>query len=339
MSIPYHLRQNKAVDRNIFLDILKKISRHKKISDYAYIGFGGAFLKDFKDIHVSLDIEEMHSIELEEWIYKRQALNSPVSCIQYHHMHSQEFISEKVDDIVDRKNIIIWLDYVTSNIGEQMAELSELVTKLSAGDIVRVTLNASTSQFNSVAQTEIYFDEETNECKPLKLSHEQILNNRLEAFKEKVSLPSNMEANDLSDDNYCNIGLVKLLKHTVNSAKPSNLKVLPLGFYRYKDGATMLTVTFILIDRHQDEQYFYDSTELSGWPLKTNDFDSKPFHINMPVISAVEKAQIDSNFPLNDVRNIDIPFQLDKKQTKSAKMLEDYGKYYKYFPTFSKVEF
>jgi hypothetical protein len=47
-SIPYHLRQNKAIDRNLFTDLLSRIGRYKNISDYTYYGFGGPYMEDFK---------------------------------------------------------------------------------------------------------------------------------------------------------------------------------------------------------------------------------------------------------------------------------------------------
>ncbi|WP_407928292.1 O-methyltransferase, partial [Collimonas silvisoli] len=49
--VPYHLRQNKAVDRQLFVDLLTKLNRYKAIGDYSYVSFGGPYLEDFKLVH------------------------------------------------------------------------------------------------------------------------------------------------------------------------------------------------------------------------------------------------------------------------------------------------
>jgi len=64
-TIPYHLRQNKAVERVLFEEQLKLVSTWLEsleatpIEKYRYIGFGGPFLEDFKSIHRNLKIEDM----------------------------------------------------------------------------------------------------------------------------------------------------------------------------------------------------------------------------------------------------------------------------------------
>ena len=49
--IPYHLRPGKAVDRKLFIESLQLMSRRLQVENYTYIGFGGPFLEDFKQIH------------------------------------------------------------------------------------------------------------------------------------------------------------------------------------------------------------------------------------------------------------------------------------------------
>ena len=63
-TVPYHLRQNKAIDRSLFIDLLARLNRCRDISDYTYIGFGGPFLEDFKSVHSFTGISKMISIEM-----------------------------------------------------------------------------------------------------------------------------------------------------------------------------------------------------------------------------------------------------------------------------------
>ena len=81
-AVAYHLRENKAIERGLFIELLTRVGRVANISDYTYIGFGGPFLEDFKALHASLRIAKMISIEMDENVCKRQAFNRPADFIE-----------------------------------------------------------------------------------------------------------------------------------------------------------------------------------------------------------------------------------------------------------------
>ena len=63
-TLPYHLRQNKAVDRAVFIDMLMRIHTYISVRDHAYVSLGGPFLEDFRIIHAALGIRRMISLNL-----------------------------------------------------------------------------------------------------------------------------------------------------------------------------------------------------------------------------------------------------------------------------------
>jgi hypothetical protein len=65
-SVPYRLRPNKAVDRELFLALLVRLAATMKIENHQYVGLGGPFLEDFRLIHARLGINDMVCIESEE---------------------------------------------------------------------------------------------------------------------------------------------------------------------------------------------------------------------------------------------------------------------------------
>ena len=77
--IPYHLRQNKAIDRNLFIELLRMINRRFLIRKYEYISMGGPFLEDFKGIHASTGISKMTSFEMDRNTFLRQKFNRHLS--------------------------------------------------------------------------------------------------------------------------------------------------------------------------------------------------------------------------------------------------------------------
>src|SRR4051794_5607510 len=116
-SLPYRLRPNKTVDREIFIELLTFIDRYVQIRDHLYIGFGGPSLEDFKLFHSRFGNTGLLSIEEDETTYKRQMANRPFSCVRLLNTRSGDFIAE-YELILGRQgldpnsNSIIWLDYV-----------------------------------------------------------------------------------------------------------------------------------------------------------------------------------------------------------------------------------
>ena len=107
-DLAYHLRPNKAIDRNLFISLLERIGRVRNISAYEYIGFGGPMLEDYKALHADLRISRMHSIERNTETFKRQQFNRPASFIKLHEIESGEFF--RTHQFHD-KGTIVWLDY------------------------------------------------------------------------------------------------------------------------------------------------------------------------------------------------------------------------------------
>ncbi|WP_368860746.1 O-methyltransferase [Vibrio cincinnatiensis] len=121
-SIPYHLRPNKAVERGLFIQSLRKINKYLNISDYRYIGFGGPFLEDFKALHHELKISDMVCIEVNENVRRRQQFNKPLSCIDFldRACSAKDFINEHDFD----KKSIVWLDFVSfKDLSHQLSDV------------------------------------------------------------------------------------------------------------------------------------------------------------------------------------------------------------------------
>ena len=74
----YHLRPNKAVDRFVLLEIIRRLEQFEDLADYTYYGLGGPYLEDFRVLYEMRDDIGMVSIESKERIFKRQALSPPM---------------------------------------------------------------------------------------------------------------------------------------------------------------------------------------------------------------------------------------------------------------------
>ena len=90
-SLPYRLRPNKAVDRELFLSLLMRLGPALSLEKYHYVGLGGPFLEDFRLIHARLGLARMTCVETEEEVHKRQLFNRPVASIECVHKTLEDY--------------------------------------------------------------------------------------------------------------------------------------------------------------------------------------------------------------------------------------------------------
>jgi hypothetical protein len=174
--VPYHQRQNKAVDRQLFIDILQRVNRKISIQKALYVGFGGAYLEDFKLIHAVFGSKRMISLEMDESAWKRQKFNRPLSCINCLNMTSGDFINDLRGRTDGANNLVIWLDYASANgIGEQIQEFRTILPKLARYDVLKITINANPNTLH-----ENQFDSDGK-----KLAQEELLKLRAEELKSR----------------------------------------------------------------------------------------------------------------------------------------------------------
>ena len=134
----YHLRPNKAVDRFILLEVIRRLEQFEDLADYTYYGLGGPYLEDFRVLYEASDDVGMVSVESNESIFKRQEFHRPCSTIQLTNVDLFQFIDLYEHD--DQKSIF-WLDYPNLRLSNfEYFEL--LLKKVCERSIVKVSLRA-----------------------------------------------------------------------------------------------------------------------------------------------------------------------------------------------------
>lgn len=322
-SLAYQLRPNKAVDRNLLIDLLNKLNRVINISDYSYFGFGGPFLEDFKLMHAHLRIGKMTSIEANNDVHLRQKFNSPLSCIRFVNKSSGDFIeSESFDD-----PSIVWLDYTDpASIGEQLKEINYLVSKLGNGDILKVTLNSNPSALGG---------KQTQE-KDLQEVRLEILESRLNEY-----FPSGTQPEMLTHARFGKVifkALELAIKRGMDGKRKEYFQLL--SAFLYKDGGhEMLSATGILLEDKQEKvDSFFAGTRLHNWPLGLFEW-AEPKVINVPELSVKERIHIDNLLPQHDCEAIknSLGYRIDGDDEEMMSLIENYINYYRSYPLFSKV--
>ena len=321
--VPYRLRQNKAVERLAFLELLRKLNRHEAchIPDYSYTGFGGPSLEDFKLLHNSFGIKKLISLESNRYVHKRQEFNKPVSCIECRNEKSGDFLTT----FQRRESSIVWFDFTSAkDLRVQVEEFQNLLSKLAEYDIAKITLNANPS--NWVNSTEA----RGKELFKLRFA-------KLEDTLDDL-LTSAVDVDMMSNNGFPN-ALVKIVQYATSKAmRPrSDMTFQPLTAFAYADGQQMLTVTGIILSKSESNS-FLKKTGVARWQLANTDW-STPKEINVPDFSAKERIYVDAKLPKYSADTIHkwLGLQFSKKRSESLEMMRIYTEFYRHSPYFSEV--
>lgn len=325
-SIPYHLRQNKAIERSLFIESLRRLNNYTNISEYVYIGFGGPFLEDFKQAHNLLKINKMISLEGDPNVHCRQHFNKPLSCIDLG--HSPEMSGDFINRYDFDEKTIIWLDYaIPKDLNTQLNELVNLVTKLKPKDIFKVTLNANPESLGK---------------DPTQLDPRPYRYQNLKEILTDEFFPVDATEIDVGFKNYPAL-LVKAMKRAIDNGLRGrgDLRIHPLNSFVYKDGQQMVTLTAIALDNSdEDEANFINLSRIRNWPFYSGDWN-KPKDINVPVMSLKERIHIESLLPEASVEEIheELGYYIGSNPKGANFDLTNFIEYYKIVPWYSKVLF
>lgn len=321
-NVAYNLRPSKAVERNLFVDLLSRIGRHSNISDYSYFSLGGPFLEDFKLVHAQLRLSKLTCIEEDGEVLKRQRFNVPVNGISFFEGDVNAFLA----DFFPEDACIVWLDYASPRkMDQQLTEFSSLLRKLAPGDIFKITLNANPSTLASKGERE---------------SPEQLWIRQAEKFSARV--PRYAPANIVPDDMRASIYPETLMKSLHRAAElarvPKGIKVQPLASFVYADTHQMLTLTGVLL-RDEELDGFLESTRLSHWPFSNFNWTDRPKSIAVPDLSLRERLRLEAMMPKATADDLaaGLGYQIANNQHATKDMLESFKEYYRLLPQYSRV--
>ncbi|MEO6254403.1 MAG: O-methyltransferase [Ferruginibacter sp.] len=323
-TIPYHLRPLKAIERNLFTILLKKLDRYGKIdlSKYAYVGFGAPFFEDFKLMHNEFEIVKMDCIEYDNSAHTRQVFNNPYYFITLFYSTCTDYLNTAFNQ--DR-NQIIWLDFASPNqLREQLQDIELAAAKLGNLDIIKVTLNVHSASYG---------------CRDSYDKFLKLLNNDP---VYQIYLPEKITTKELVD-NFPSViramGLRAIKRGLATAGHDLNFH--HLASFDYADGQKMTTMTGIIADDNEfnlilkgtriDRWYFYSKIPASELLITHEIF--------APAMTILERRSIDRLMPGKKIKTVlnKLKFSLDDDVALHTKLIEGYCRYYKYLPNYSKI--
>ena len=324
-TIPYKLRPNKAVDRELFLSLLGRLAATLKLESHQYLGLGGAFLEDFRLVHARLGISDMVCVEAESDVHLRQSFNRPVNCIKCVHSTLENYI----DTNEFGAPVIIWFDYTEpSHIAEQIERFSHTISAVPNNSILRITLNSNPSSLGTPDPGEI--TAKVGSLSGNTMAHKTIQEWRLDRFRERLGglVPADLKTDGMVTKNYGK-SILQVLYLAVENEVLSlpNREVIWALCTHYADGQSMVTATIIVKDG--------DTSELNAlvkeWPFHST--PTEPLKLDMPALSTIERLTMESCPDPKGKMGYELP-----KSELGEDPYEMFRRFYRVFPHFARVD-
>lgn len=321
-QVAYHLRPNKAIDRQIFLELLTRFHGFRPIHDYTYVGFGGPFLEDFRAVEGFFGVRRMISLEGDAAVLDRQRFNLPFTNVDCRKQLSGEFISTYAAEEIG--SAIVWLDYAAANERRaQLGEFQSLLTKMRGYDIIKITMNANPATL------------------PLRNgAGKDDMRARYEAAEQQLGdlwLPTVTEA-QMTRKEFPRVVLGCALRAANRALPPGrDLDFVPLTSFVYADSEhRMLTLTGAMIPR-TDVARMRSALRLRKWELAYRE-DRAPIEIVTPMLSTRERIFFEQLLPKYR-RSLSkrCDFQVAVNSRESTELLQSFARFHRYYPHFARI--
>lgn len=310
-SVPYKLRPNKAVDRELFLSLLTRLAPTLGLERHHYIGLGGSFLEDFRLVHARLGIDQMTSVEAEEEVYKRQLFNRPTASVQCVHLSLEDYLDGHDFD----RPAIVWFDYTAPKPIEQIKRFARTVGEVKFNSVLRLTLNAQPGALGSPSPP---------------LSGQDLLEWRLKKFQDRLGslCPTDITPAGMEKRTY-GASVLRALFLAVEKEALSHRdrRVVWALSTHYADGQPMVTATLVVCEANDavvrplvEQWTFYSPPD-------------KPLRIDLPALSTLERLTMEST----DDASTRLGFKLPESGL-GEDPFEVFKKFYRIYPHFSRVE-
>lgn len=322
-QVAYHLRPNKAIERQIFVDLLTRFHGYRPIHAYTYVGFGGPFMEDFRLIEGHFGVKRMISLEVDPAVIERQKFNRPFTSIECRKQQSGDFVANYASDQIEQA--IIWLDYAEANARRaQLGEFQSLLEKLVAFDIVKLTLNANPATLPVPPNT----------------APVNQMNARLDAAENQLGdyWPPAVLPEDMSRKLFPRV-LLRCVLRAAKQALPAGreLVFVPLTSFSYADSEhTMLTVTGA-ISPVASESSVKRALRVRTWDLAYRE-TSAPIPIAAPVLSTRERVYLERLLPkYRRTLASRSQFLVAGKEGASNELLASFARFSRYYPHFARI--
>lgn len=321
---PYHLRENKAVDRMLFFDLIEKLSIDS--AKYTYHGLGGPFLDDIRLFSTRFEFARSVCIERNPATHKRQKFHKNSRFVK--------LVNETINDYLTLvfpadSRCIFWLDYTDLSV-QRVEEFKRVLQLVGNDSIVKITVNVSQDRQKTDAAVSL-----------LPEQADELTEGWIREFSVRFNLylPGSLSFDDMSHTK-APTTVQGILETASGQALPSvtNTEFQILHSCTYQDGQhQMLSVTGIKLRKTSDI-----GIAKFGTDYKFANLDwSAPHKINVPSLSVKERLLLERHLPVKTesvkaMKNC-LGYKIGGSDRETEEMLRQYKDFHRFFPLYAKI--
>lgn len=324
-SVAYRLRPNKAVDRELFMSLLGRLSARLRLEQYSYIGLGGPFLEDFRLIHARIGIDTLICVESEEAVHLRQTFNRPIESMQCVHARLEDYLETSEFN----SPIVLWLDFTEpKTVVSQIEIFARQTCELPLFSVVRITLNANPTSLGkpSAGQMAVALPGEEGKAG----GNETELEWRLARFKERLggSAPNGLTPDAMTHRNFGQslLEALRLCAEREILDHPERKLVWALATH-YSDGQAMITATAIAVPNGDQEV----QAIVESWPYFST--PKGPLRLDVPALSTIERLTMESTANPKKRMGYELP-----ESDMGEDPFDAFKRFYRVYPHFARVD-
>ena len=309
MTTPaYHLRPNKAIDRMVMVEAIRRLEQIAPLNEYTYYGLGGPYLEDFRVLYEHFKDIKMVSIERDPHVLKRQRFHLPCKTMCLREADFKDFLDyyDPGDD-----KCIFWVDY-TNIIPNNFEQFQTLLGKVADGSLVKVTMRSKLSDFTSDSES---------------------FRERFQKFMNEPEMKTPESTQEYA------IIVQDMLQIAAEQELPYELgrQFLPIGSFLYSDGTHMLTLMGIVCPNECVDDY----RDLFGnWEFRNLDWGA-PRQIDVPTLSTKERLMLQDKIPViydvGDVLYDALGYNVNGNEASTKRQLEQYAAFHRQYPYFMRT--
>lgn len=332
----YHLRPNKAVDRFLFMQLLRALDARCSLSNHTYVGFGGPYLEDFRLLAHDFPTMRLVSIEKDGETHKRQKFHQCARTMEFVHGTMGEFLEKSFPSA---SPVIVWADY-TDVSRECMSELSDMVRQAVPTSMLRITVRAETPVPDQLGLPET-FRYPPRVPRGKKSAFEKIRDQYQRGMAvDGVTFPDRwFDWSEFSEDRFP-VLLDRMLRSVAEGSCVHPKAFLPLHSVKYSDGTIMLSVTGMLCLETELDEITEHFRVRSGIGCSTPDsLDS----IDVPALTAKERLHLEKLLPAKNtdgavsMEGLGYLIEGDEEEAASKAKMAQYERYHGLYPLFGRV--
>ncbi len=328
----YHLRPNKAVDRFLFLEVIRALNLYCDLGRHTYISLAGPFLEDVRVLAHEFPELRFVTVESDEETHKRQMFHRCSRKISFHHREFGDFLATDFP----LGPTITWADY-TDMTRECLSEISDIARKATPLSLIRITVNAETPVYHELS---IRWGQKT-----LPRSQKRQFEVFLQNFQEKYAMEYVAYDDSLftwsffQKEKYPTL-LMNMLETVIKVSCSHPKQFMPLHAAMYSDGTVMLSFTGLFCDANERDKLLkhFEAEKLlsSGEPVTVE-------RIDVPALTTKERLLLEPLLPSTDqsgkscLKELGYLIEGDGSEKLSAYKMQQYEQHYRFYPFFGKL--